>query len=230
MSKINKEISEILASCDVFASLKAEHMHSLADVCLLRHYKNGDIIFKQDTKADGIYVVATGTIRIYRTNPEGKEQILHIFNKGKMFGEVPVFEGANYPATASADNKASAVYIPAIKFLDISEEIPEILLEMLAELSKRLRYFVHLVDDLSLKEVSARVAKFLLDLSIKQKSSKIELNMTKAVLASRLGTIAETLSRTLKKMQTKDIIHVNAKYISIIDRETLIALASGEKL
>ena len=102
---------------------------------------------------------------------------------------------------------------------------------MLAVLSGRLRHLVQLVEDLSLKEVSARLAKYLLDLSLRgDGGAVVVLETTKTVLASRLGTVAETLSRTLTRMQRRGIIRVQGRTIAITDADGLQALAAGMKL
>jgi len=161
---------------------------------------------------------------------DGREQILHMFGAGEICGEVPVFEGEAYPASAVAVDTLETLYVPRKDFLALGKRRPEILLEMLAVLSLRLRRFVHLIDDLSLKEVSARVAKYLLDLHARAETETVQLDSTKATLASRLGTIAETLSRTLRKMQQRKVIDVAGRQITIVDREELIELAAGKRV
>ena len=93
-----------------------------------------------------------------------------------------------------------------------------------------MRQFVGLIDDLSLKEVSARLAKYLLDLYAKTHTEIVDLPVTKTTLAASLGTVSETLSRTLKKMQARTIIAVEGRRIHLLDMDTLIDLAAGEKL
>jgi CRP/FNR family transcriptional regulator len=98
---------------------------------------------------------------------------------------------------------------------------------MLATLSRRLRRFVGLIDDLALKDVSARLARHLLELAEVAGGDQIELETTKVVLASRLGTVAETLSRTLRKMQRKKLIVVDGRRITILDEDGLQDIADG---
>ena len=102
---------------------------------------------------------------------------------------------------------------------------------MLAILSQRLRLFTHLIEDLSLKEVPARLAAYFLYLSDRTKASDtFELDITKAQLASVLGTIPETLSRILSRMNQQQLIQVEGRRITLIDRQALENLAAGEKL
>jgi CRP/FNR family transcriptional regulator len=103
-------------------------------------------------------------------------------------------------------------------------------MNMLAELSRRLRQLTRLVEELSLKEVPGRLAAYVLYLSEENNSaSDVELDITKGQLASLLGTIPETLSRILGKMSSQGLIAVQGRKLSILDRNTLEDLAAGEK-
>lgn len=220
----------LLGASSLLECLSDEDKYTLARAAMHVEFEKDDILFAQDTPAEGFYILTKGRVKVFRIGPEGREQLLHLFGRGEMLGEVPVFQGRNYPATAQAQSTTQAVYIPGSAFLDFAENNPQVLIEMLAVLSHRLRRFVELVDDLSLKEVSARLAKYLLDHSIRSGSDTFTLDIPKTTLASRLGTIPETLSRTLKKMQDRGLIAVSDKQITLLDTQTLLAAASGQKL
>lgn len=201
---------------------------TLAQVAILREYEAGELLFHQEDRASGLFVLIRGTVSVFRVGSDGRQQILHVFeDAGELCGEVPVFEGSTYPAAAEATEISRLLYLPRTEFLAITRQHPEILLEMLAVLSKRLRRFVGLIDDLSLKDVSSRLAKHLLAAGAER--NILSLEMTKGMLASRLGTIAETLSRTFRKMQQAGLIVVDGRTIRILNRTGLEALASGEE-
>lgn len=225
-----REIVEKLGDFGLFAILSNDNRAELAKTAVLRSFGKGERLFIQEHSAEGFYGILKGKVKIVRVGGEGREQILHIYGKGDVCGEVPVFQGGRYPATAEAMSEVEAVFLSGEAFLDTAQKHPEILLEMLAMLSLRLRKFVNLVDDLSLKEVSARAAKYLLDRAVSRGSDTIELDVSKSVLASRLGTISETLSRILKKMSESGVIDVQGKTVLIRDREQLMELAAGKKL
>ncbi len=224
------ERSRLLGLCDLFRSLPEPERAALASIALHRTYEAGEYLFMQEEPAQGFYVVVKGRIKVHRLSPDGREQVLHLFGRGELCGEVPVFAGTDYPASAAASGVLEALFLPRERFLAAARRQPQILLDMLAELSRRLRGFVTLIDDLSLKEVSARLAKYLLDLTAHTGAATVELDSSKAVLAARLGTIAETLSRTLKKMQQRKAIAVQGHRIRVLNRDLLIELAGGLKL
>jgi CRP/FNR family transcriptional regulator len=231
LSSTPEDRAEALARCPLFEGLGAGDLRTLAGVALLREYEDGESLFRREQAAEGFCVVASGQVKVCRFSADGREQLLHLFGDGEPVGEVPVFQGGRYPATAMAVGRLRALYLPRDRFLALGREQPELLLNMLAVLSTRLRHFVSLVDDLSLKEVSARLAKHLLDLSARADGAQtVELDTTKAMLASRLGTIAATLSRTLAKVQDRGIIRVDGRRIALLDRERLQELAAGMKL
>jgi CRP/FNR family transcriptional regulator len=221
---------DLLTTNGVFSQLSDTALTALAEAVLVKQFSRGEFLFAQDTLAKGFYSIIQGKIEIFRLSPEGRQQILHVFGPGDLAGEVPVFQGGKYPATASAATNCKVLYIPGDKFLTIAQSHPEVLLEMLAVLSLRLRKFVALIDDLSLKEVSARLSKHILDLTVKANSPTVELDSTKATLAAKLGTIAETISRTLNKMQTKGILQVQGRKITVLNTKELTAIAAGVKL
>lgn len=203
---------------------------TLAQVAILREYEAGEPLFHQEEKASGLFVLVRGAISVFRVGSDGRQQILHVFeDAGELCGEVPVFEGSTYPAAAEATGPSRLLYLPRTEFLAVTRQHPEILLEMLAVLSKRLRRFVGLIDDLSLKDVSARLAKHLLAAGGGDGGNTVNLEMTKGMLASRLGTIAETLSRTFRKMQQAGLIAVDGRTIRILNRTRLEALTDGEE-
>jgi CRP/FNR family transcriptional regulator len=115
------------------------------------------------------------------------------------------------------------------------ERNPQLSINIIVSLSRFLKKFASLIEELSLKEVSSRIAKYLIDLSLKlskegKSPREVELDLSKTQLASRLGTISETLSRSLAKMKAKGIIDVKKNRIVILNRESLEELASGLKM
>ena len=224
------ERAVLLGRCSLFKPLNQPELEALASIAVPHHFDNDQTLFFQDDKARGFHVIATGSLKICRIGLDGREQVLQIMEAGQICGEVPVFAGQNYPASAIAVGALSTLYLSRENFLDLGKKHPEILMEMLGVLSQRLRLFVDLIDALSLKEVSARLAQHLLDLRPTPQASVVRIDTTKAMLASQIGTIAETLSRTLNKMQRHGILAVQGSEVTILDPDRLHALATGEKL
>ena len=217
-----------IARVPLFEGLPRQQIEDLAMIVTDQVFRKGETIFSEGEDGNGFYVVITGRVKIFKLSAEGKEQILHFFGPGEPFGEVPVFAGQHFPANAEAIEESRVFFFPRRSFVDLVKRNPSVALNMLAVLSKRLRRFAGLIDDLSLKEVPGRLAAYLLYLSGQNKGSKdLELTITKAQLASLLGTIPETLSRILGKLSSQGLIETDGRRIRILDSEALQDLAES---
>lgn len=214
--------NEIITSSILFDGLPADQVEALAEIAVIKNYEKGQNIFFEGDLGIGFYVVGSGKVKISKISFAGKEHILHIFGGGEPFGEVPVFNGSPFPATAEALMKTKTLFFPRDKFVLLVEANPSLALNMLAVLSFRLRKFATQIENLSLKEVPARLASYLIYLSEEQGNDKfVELDISKGQLASLLGTIPETLSRIFSKMNDEGLIQVNGKRITLLDPEGL---------
>ncbi|CCH47704.1 Crp/Fnr family transcriptional regulator [Pseudodesulfovibrio piezophilus] len=220
---------EAVKSVMFFEGLPDEKFNKLAEISILKRYGKGQILFEADIPAHGFFAPIKGRVKIFRTSPSGKEQILHIFGPGEAFGEVPVFEGGTFPAHAQAIEECEALFFPRQDFENMIKADPDLAMKMMAMLSQKLRILVNKIDDLSLKEAPSRVASYLLLLRSSQESDTFKLDLPKGQIAFYLGTIQETLSRIFKRFTEQGIIDINGKKITILDIEQLQELASEGK-
>ncbi len=221
---------ERVGTIPLFEGLPPDQLADLASIAAEKSFTRGQTIFSEGDPGTGFYVVVSGRVKIYKISAEGKEQILHIFGAGEPFGEVPVFEGRRFPAHAISLDDSTFLYFPRPAFINLIKSNPSLALNMLAVLSRRLRRFTVLVDDLSLKEVPGRLAAHLLYLSAGQKKADdVELEIPKGQLAGLLGTIPETLSRILTKMVKQGFVQSEGARIKIVDRTGLEELAEGAR-
>jgi CRP-like cAMP-binding protein len=217
-----------IAGIPLFEGLTDDQREDLAGIVVEKDFTRGETIFSEGSPGTGFYVAISGKVKIFKVSLEGKEQILHIFGPGEPFGEVPVFEGKSFPANAVAMEKTRALFFPRRDLIALIEKNPALSLSMLAVLSRRLRRFTVLVDNLSLKEVPARLAAHLLYISEQNEGAdKLELGIPKGQLAALLGTIPETLSRILTRMTKQGLIQSDGSSITILDRPGLLDLAEG---
>lgn len=222
---------KIIASVPLFKGLPPAQLDELTAITITRSVKNGEIIFTEGEDADGFYVVVSGKVKIYKMSLEGKEKILHIFGPPEPFGEVAVFAGMHFPAYAQAILNSKLLFFPRKAFIDLISSHPSLGLNMLAVLSVRLRQFAAQIEYLTLKEVPARLASYLILLSEEQNNdTTVSLTISKGQLASLLGTIPETLSRILSKMSARQLIEVDGRHIRLIDITGIKDLAENGKL
>lgn len=216
-----------LRGVPLFAGLDPEQLERVRAIARLVEAKRRDVIFREGDPVEGIFVLLSGRVKLYRLGPDGREHILHVVRPGQTFAEAAVFMPGGYPAFAEALEKTRAIVLPKAAFLELLREEPAISLAMIAALSRYLRQFVDRIDDLSLKDVPARLARWFLATAREKGREFWDLDITKAELASQLGTAGETLSRTLRKFREAGWIEVRGRFVKILDREALERVAEG---
>ncbi|MCP4582213.1 MAG: Crp/Fnr family transcriptional regulator [candidate division Zixibacteria bacterium] len=220
---------QYLNKSTLFAGLDSDELRSLSDTIAIKRLKKGEILFLDGDVASGFYAVFEGKIRIFKSNPDGKEYTIHVINPGQIFGEVAIFEGTNFPASSIAIENSVVGFFPKDRFLALIKEYPNISLKIIGSLARFLREYNRMVEDLALKEVPARIAGYLLAKAGETNKKVINLDIKKTELALKLGTISETLSRNLRKMKDNGIIKVDNQQIDILDFNRLNSIADGEK-
>ena len=213
---------QLLSRCMLCSDLTEAQLAELAGIANKRRCRKGETIFREADPAIGFYIIASGQVKVFKSSPEGKEQILHIFGQGEPIGEVPVFHGLPYPATAEALSEVELYFFPRLQFVTLIEKNSSLALNMLAVLAQRLRRFSTQIEHLSLKEVPGRLAMYLLYMAKEQKNmNQVVLDIPKGQLASLLGTSPETLSRIFQKMSEEGLIQVEGKRIQLLDIDAL---------
>lgn len=224
------DITSIIAGIPLFEGLSPKQCTALGAIAVRKYYSRGQNFFAEGDEGIGFYIVLSGKVKVFKLSSEGKEQIFHILEAPEPFAEAAVFAGQHYPASAQALAETMVLFFPRQKFMELISREPSLALAMLALLSLRLRKLTMLVENLSLKEVPSRLAAYLLYLNEHNGNAPtIELDISKNQMASLLGTIPETLSRILKRMNEEKLINVSTRSISILDKKGLTDLAEGAR-
>ncbi len=214
----------------LFAGLDLEQLARIQAIGRVIEAKRRQVLFREGEPAEGIFVLLSGCVKIYKLSADGKQHILHVVHPGQAFAEAAVFMPKGYPAYAEALQKSKALLLPKGPFLTLLREEPTVSLNIIATLSRYLKQFSDRIEDLSLKDVSARLARWLLQTAEDKGRDFWDLDVTKGELASQLGTVSETLSRTLRKFQDADWILVRGRFVKVLDRRALQDLsAAGEE-
>jgi CRP/FNR family transcriptional regulator len=220
------EAASLIARMPLFQGLAPDQLDHVGAICVERAFGKGETIFSEGDKASGFYIVAEGQVKIYKLSMEGKEHILHIYGPGHPFGEVPVFAGENFPAHAQALVSTRLLFLPRDAFLAMITANPDLALKMMAVLSSKLRSFTVQIENLSLKEVPARLASYLLYLDQEQGNEHdLSLTISKTQLAAIIGTIPETLSRIFRRLSKQHLIAVKGRHIRLLQVDKLQEMA-----
>ncbi len=215
---------ELLKNIPLFAGLSNDDLDALQEIGRVREHTRGDLLFSEGEVAEGFFVVLDGKVKVYKLSAEGKERILHVIQPGGTFAEAAIFGDGLYPAYAETLQTCKLLFLPKAGFLGLLMGNGRIAINMIAGLSKFLRQFAMQVEELTFKDVPSRLARYLMTLS-KGRLRTVTLPISKTQLASNLGTVSETLSRTLRKLSDDDMIRVTGKTIEILDHERLEDLA-----
>lgn len=219
---------QILKTCPFFAGLSDVDIDALMEIAKVREASRGELLFSDGEEAVGFYVVLDGKVKVYKLSADGKERILHIIHPGGTFAEAAIFADGLYPAYAEPLQVSKLLFLPKEGFLTLLMDNGKISINMIAGLSKFLRQFANQIEDLTFKDVPSRLARYLMTLS-NGVISPVELPISKSQLASNLGTVSETLSRTLRKLSEDDLISVSGKSVEILDFERLQELSEKSK-
>ena len=209
----------------MFADLPAADIEAIAEGCTIRSLEKGETLFREGEKAAGFYVVQSGQISIFRVTPDGREQIICIFQAPESFAEVTLATVEAYPANAAALEPSQVVLVNKTRFRELVCRKPELALHMLASMSLHLKHLVQSLHDLKGRPIESRLAEWLLQHvpSTTDRTASFELPITKKTLAGQLGVTSETLSRTLARFKKEKLIRVSGPAIDIVDRDGLRA-------
>jgi CRP/FNR family transcriptional regulator, dissimilatory nitrate respiration regulator len=223
---LQRELIEILQQASLFSGLDDATVLEVVRRGRLRLFAPEQTIFMQGDLARGLHVIVHGRVKVFKSSPQGREQTLMIMGPGEPVGEVAALAGDAYPAGAQTLESTETFYIPRDAFIELIRSQPEVALRLLSALSARLRAFASLIEDLSLKGVTERVAVQLLSIAPGCPGEQtVELDISKTELAAAVGTVPETLSRAFQQLTRAGAIETKGRRVVIKDRALLQRLA-----
>jgi CRP-like cAMP-binding protein len=224
MTKVTVDAAASLAAIPYLAPLPARERADLASRCVVKNVAKGKVIFAEGEPATGLWVVLAGRVRLVRISPRGREQALHVESAGATLAEAPIFDGGGYVATALAETEARLLFVPRPVLLDLCRRHPDVALGVIAVLARRVRAFAAVIEDLALRNVTARLARLLLT-EVRGDGNVVDLSGTREQVALRLGTARELVSRSLSELQAAGIVAVRGRRVWLTDERRLAAIA-----
>ena len=231
---MNAETIEIFRKAELFRGLDDNVLRTLVNDSVEKRLARNEILFLADDNAAGLYLVADGSIRAFRTGMDGREQIIHVERAVTTIAEPPVFDDGKYPSTAAAEEPSRVFFIPKQKLLAACIDHPELALAAARLLARRLRRCAELVESLSLREVGQRLAQLLLTQAKANGRNTADCvsftqSLTHNQLAARIGTVREVVTRVLFRLQQQGLISVSGKKVLIPDVGALSDYAESER-
>ncbi len=216
---------DFLRQIPYFAGLSDPELERTRPLLRGRSFERGDVIILEGEPCEAIYFVKSGRVKVFKTSPEGKEQILKIMKPGDTFNEVPVFDCGPNPASVEALDPTSLYLIRGEDMQRLMQEVPAISRNVIRILASRLRHLVELVEDLSFRHVTGRVAKILLQYARESAASDGGSRLTQQQMATMAGTAREMVGRALKGLEQAGAIRMDKGRIAILNRDVLERLS-----
>jgi CRP/FNR family transcriptional regulator len=217
----------------LFAALDEAELAALAGLSVTRSFAAGAHLFSEGEPCQGLYIVVSGRVRVFKTSPAGREHVLAIEGPGGSIAELPVFDGGAYPASAATAEPSEVLFVPRSGLRALCLEHPEVALKLLQVVGARLRRLVGIIEELSFTTVRHRLISWLLREArahgrATPRGVGFSLGASHQELAAQIGTVRELVSRNLARLQSQGFIEIDGREITITDRAGLEAdLASA---
>lgn len=219
--------SQTLRQCPLFGAVDDQGIEALGAVAQICRFAAGQRIFNEGEPCPGLFIVADGQVRIYKTNSDGKTHVLHMASPGQTFAEVAVLGGFELPASAEAVLDTTCVLLPKLALIETLKKHHELSLQMMQGMAFWVRTLVTQLEGMTLRDAKGRVAKFLLD-KTSEGTPRLKLDLSNRDLASHLNLTSETLSRTMRQLEEDGIIHrPSVRDICVLNRQALRYIAGA---
>jgi len=211
---------EVLSTVPYFAGLDAATLASIAGAAVQRRHAADEVVFVEGESCTGLYVLQEGWLKSVKISAAGREQIVRFMGPGDTFNEITVLADSTNLVTVVALEPSTVWVIPRQVLLRLLEENLHLARVVTQSLARRVLYLTSLVEDLSLRTVEARLARFLLE---QRHAGTLHRPRwaTQAEMAARIGTVPDVLNRVLRKLAEEGLIRVERHQIEILDRPAL---------
>jgi CRP/FNR family transcriptional regulator len=206
-----------------FAALDEQTLADVARQMQRCDYRPGEYIMYEGEQPPGLFFVLRGRVRLSRTAPDGREQVLAKIGAGENFNAVPLFDERPNPTTARAMSPVHSLLLPRTALLKLLTRHPDLALAALRELAGQLRELVVLVEDLAFRSVRERLARQLL-----QEAAEGAAELTHQELAERTGTVREIAGRALRQLAQEGLVRLERGRVIVLDRAGLARVVEGE--
>lgn len=221
-----------LAEVRLFRELEDEDLDRLASFARLVKVRRKESLFVEGEPYAGMYVLLSGLAVVFKLAEDGRMLILHVCRPGDSIAEAPLLEERNavYPAHGRATRDGELAFFPRERIQPFLKRHPEFAWEMLRTFASRLKELGQQLEGVTLREVTSRLARYLLREAeaagvLDERQPSLVLPIAKGSLASYLGTVHETLSRTFARLIRQGIVRVDGPRVTILDMGKLRRLA-----
>ncbi|MBI1786272.1 MAG: Crp/Fnr family transcriptional regulator [Acidobacteria bacterium] len=219
---------ELLSRIRLFSGLAPAEVEAVAQNTIERSYAPGELLFAEGEPCEGMYIIGTGSVKIFKTSPSGRQITLAVEPAPSTVAEIPLFDGGPFPASVAALDDVWALFIHKRDFQRLCLAHPAVPIKALAVVGRRLRILVGMIESVTFGSVRQRLAQSLLDWAGKAGGATFLLPATHQEIALNLGTVREVVSRNLSRFQAEGLLEVNRREITVLDEAGLRREAETE--
>jgi|SRR5690554_752615 len=190
----------------IFRDLDAQELARFNDILTTKDYDDGDVIYSQGSPARSLCIVNSGSVKLFKTSPDGREQVLRILHPGDFFGETILFSEETRAASAQALGASKICRIDKYQAEAIIHRNPDIAHKLIAAMNIRLLQAEEQIEYLGTRTTLQRVARLIVDLAEEQGSVTVTLPLSREGLASLTGMTVENFSRKLSELSNQGLI------------------------
>lgn len=208
---------KILRKNPYFDELPETVLKNIAAQTQLREYERGDVLFWEGDACAGLHILESGSVKLYRLSPQGRQYIISVLTEGATCNEVPAFDGGTNPVNVEALETAHVWVVEPQLLRDLVSSNPEFALKVLNKFGQNLRGLVRKVSEMAFYQVTNRLARLIVEMPVEA----VRPHWTQEQLAARLGTVREVVARSLKELEKSGAIRIEERRIHVADREVL---------
>ncbi len=231
MDRLSRVTRDELRGVRLFAGLEDGVRAEIAARGVTRSVRRRALLFRKGDACRGLHVVLEGRVQIYTSAPDGREQVLHRIGARQAVTELPLFDGAPYPANARAVTDCRVFFLPADAVDELCRAHPELLRVVIGDLGRSIRRLTQLVEKVSLKDVRARVATALLEQATAADAlvdgGSFQMPITQEELAHGLGVTRESVARALGALRRGRLLEQQGRTVRLLSGGELAAIAEG---
>ena len=219
-------VDELRAKVPALERVPDATLRRIAAGAVERRYVKEATLFRAGEPANGLYIVLAGRVRVSRATA-ARVELLHTEDVGGVLGEIPVFGGGPFPATAVAQAVTRCAYLPIAAVQRLLADDRDFVRFALARLAERSRVLLRRIDELTATTITARVAGYVLARAGEAPEETFALGMSQEELARELGTAREVIVRALRALvDTGAIGRAGRSRFTVANAGLLRAIAS----
>jgi len=205
------------AFLNTFLGSGDEELYALiSDISHLKTIGRREMLFLEGDEGHHLFFMISGSIKLFKSNEEGKEAIIRFIEAGDLFAEIILYLKNRYPVSAMAITPSKLLAIDAAKLFKLIKAHPDVAMKLIGKLASKSQYLVKMVENLTLVDIRGRFLSYIKHLSDKAGSDRVTLPVPKGELSVLLGVSPETFSRLLKKLAEDGVIDMDGKEITIL--------------